>query len=161
MIFVLLWCTMLFGYYTEVSSPPLSNGLSKPTEWLISHKRPERLLVPELWAVWQRLFPHFLGYVPYITVWGVLFHSFFFNIAGAERGPPSFVYVIVVGQLVVFTGFGITQLANQISSNGPEWYYWGEFSYLVLSLFSKGLLGMTLVANVLLYDSFDDAVSAA
>ena len=37
----------------------------------------------------------------------------------------------------------------------------GEFSYLVLSLFSKGLLGMTLVANVLLYDSFDDAVAAA
>ena len=128
MIFSLLWCTMLFGYYTEVASPPLSNGLSKPTEWLISHKRPERLLVPELWAVWQRLFPHFLGYVPYLTVWGVLFHSFFFNIAGAERGPPAFVYVIVVGQLVVFTGFGITQLVNQISSNGPEWYYWGTYT---------------------------------
>ena len=37
----------------------------------------------------------------------------------------------------------------------------GEFSYLVLSLFSKGLLGMTLMFNVLIYDSFDEAMASA
>ena len=50
---------------------------------------------------------------------------------------------------------------NQGFNNGPSWYYWGEWSYLALSLFSKGLLGLTLVANVLLYDSFDEAVQEA
>ena len=142
----------------------------------------------ELWAVWQRLFPHFLGYVPYITVWGVLFHSFFFNIAGAERGPPAFVsssswaswscspasaspnsstksrQTAPSGTTGVRTRHHLLLTCVTIlymPSLTPFLLLAGEFSYLVLSLFSKGLLGMTLVANVLLYDSFDDAVSAA
>tara|TARA_B100000575_G_scaffold86594_1_gene68534 strand:- start:6383 stop:6535 length:153 start_codon:yes stop_codon:yes gene_type:complete len=49
-----------------------------------------------------------------------------------------------VGQFVVFSSFGITQFVNQVAPNGPSWYAWGEFSYLVLSLFSKGLLGNQL-----------------
>lgn len=162
MVFSLLWCTMLFGYYTEVTSPPLSLGPEeKPKEWLISAARPELLAFPELPATLQRLAPHLLGYGPYITVWAVLFHSFFYNVSDADQGPPAFVYIIVVGQLLVFTAFGITQLANQISASGPEWYFWSEVSYQFLSLFAKGLLGLTLVANVLVYDSFDEAVSSA
>ena len=37
----------------------------------------------------------------------------------------------------------------------------GEVSYQVLSLVAKGVLGLILMANVLLYDSFDEAVMEA
>ena len=37
----------------------------------------------------------------------------------------------------------------------------GEISYQFLSLFAKGLLGVVLIANVLLYRSFDEAVANA
>ena len=35
----------------------------------------------------------------------------------------------------------------------------GEMSYQFLSLFAKGLLGGVLIVNVLLYRSFDEAVT--
>ena len=183
-----MWTTMIFGYYTEITSPPEDEGDDdvRPKKWVVRQGNNE-VLLPGLPAVLQRLAPHMLGYVPYITVWAILMHSFFFNVGDAEQGPPSFVYIIVVGQLVVFTGFGVTQLVNQIAPNGPSWYAWGmclrtqtrlaktacvnvptcafsltgEWSYLFLSLFSKGLLGLTLVFNVFLFDTFQDAVSDA
>ena len=76
-------------------------------------------------------------------------------------GPPDFVYAIVYGQFAVFTCFGITQFVNQFDEKGPQWYAWGEWSYLFLSMFSKGLLGMTLVGNVFIYGSFAAAVVQA
>ena len=153
---------MCFGYYTQVISPPEDLGDSeRPKKWLVRKANKHLLLFPELPAFLQRLAPHMLGYVPYITVWAMLMHSFFFNVGDAEQGPPDFVYIIVVGQLVVFTGFGITQLVNQIAEGGPSWYWFGEWTYLLLSLFSKGLLGLTLVANVFLFDSFEEAIADA
>lgn len=158
-LFVMIWCTQLFGYYTEVQSRPEPNGGAKPEKWLLRAGNTD-LVVPEFPAALQRLAPHFLGYVPYVTVWAVLFHSFFYNV-GDGSGPPGFVYVIVVGQCIVFTGFGITQLINQARDDGPSWYVWGEFSYLVLSLVSKGILGLTLISSVLLYDTFEEAAAQA
>ena len=60
--------------------------------------------------------------------------------------------------MVVFTSFGFLQLANQISESGPEWFWAGELTYCFLPLFSKGLLGGILLFNVLMYQSFDEAV---
>lgn len=37
----------------------------------------------------------------------------------------------------------------------------GEWSYQLLSLLAKGLLGSILIVNVLLYSSFEEAVAAA
>ena len=162
-IFVLMWCTQCFGYYTEIISrpDPGSDALDKrPRKWLIRNDNPDLLVIPELPAAFQRLTPHFLGYVPYISIWAVFMHSFLTNGDGQE-GPPDFVYVIVIGQAVAFTAFGITQLVNQIDENGPSWYMWGEWSYLVLSLVSKGLLGVTLIASVFAYSNFGDAVQDA
>ena len=102
-----------------------------------------------------------LGYVPYAIVWAQLMHSFFFNVGDAAQGPPDFVYIIVVGQAAIFTSFGVTQLVNQIAPNGPSWYWFGEWTYLLLSLVSKGMLGLTLIANVFLFDSFAEAVADA
>ena len=159
--FVLLWCTMIFGHYTEVTSPPENRRDKRPKRWLIRNDNPELLAFPMLPAVLQRLSAHFMGYVPYITFWAILMHSFFFNVGDGEQGPPAFVYAIVVGQLVVFSSFGLTQLVNQISSSGPDWFIWAEFSYLALSVISKGLLGFTLISSVLLFDTFDAAVAKA
>lgn len=57
--------------------------------------------------------------------------------------------------------FGITQFIILVRNDGPSFFYWGEFSYLALSLIAKGTLGSILIANVLIYSSFDDAVNAA
>lgn len=161
MIFALMWCTMTYGYFTEVLSRPEDNSNDKPTQWVIRDGNFGVLFVKTPGAaVIQRLFPHLMGYVPYTVIWVVLLHSFFYNV-GDGGGPPGFVYVIVIGQLVVFTGFGVTQFLNQFLENGPSWYFWGEMSYLALSLFSKGFLGLTLIANVLLYDSFEEASANA
>ena len=99
-----------------------------------------------------------LGYVPYTCVWVILMHSFYSNTEGG--GPPDFVYAIVWGQFALFTGFGATQLLNQWREDGPWWYWRGELSYLVLSLVSKGVLGLTLISNVFFYSTFADAATA-
>lgn len=155
-----MWCTQCFGYYTEVLSKPEDLGPdTRPQRWAINSDSEAGKLIP---AIVQRLAPHLLGYVPYITVWAILGHSFFYNVGGGDGpGPPAFVYIIVVGQFAVFTGFGIAQLATQVHEYGPSWNFWAEFSYQVLSLLAKGLLGLTLVANVLLYTSFDEALNEA
>lgn len=61
--------------------------------------------------------------------------------------------------MVIFSSFGLVQMINQISDNGPEWFWKTELAYCFLSLFSKGLLGGILLGNVLLYSSFDEAVA--
>lgn len=161
--FALMFSTMTYGYFTEaLSRPEKPKGGKKPSQWKIRDGAGPEVLSVETpgAAVIQRLFPHLMGYVPYSVIWVALLHSFFWNV-GDGGGPPGFVYIIVIGQFVIFTGFGATQFLNQFFENGPSWYYWGEVSYLALSLFSKGFLGITLVANVLLYDTFQEASTAA
>ena len=96
-------------------------------------------------------------------MWACLLHSFFWNASNAPEGggPPPFVYAIIVGQFIAFTLFGITQFILLIREDGAALFYWGEISYQFLSLFAKGLLGGILIANVLIYQSFDEAVAAA
>ena len=72
-------------------------------------------------------------------------------------GPPDFVYVIVLGEAVVFFSFGAPQLYQVLAP--PSRYVYGEYAYQVLSLSSKALLGTALLVNVLIYDSFDEVLS--
>lgn len=169
-IFVLMFVTMTYGYFAEIMSPPLSLGPStKPREWLLNDKRPELLVFPPsiVPARLQRLAPHLLGYFPYSAIWSILMYSFFSNTGDGDNAPPSFVYVIVISQMVVFTLFGLTQLISLgfdgpfLLLGGPSRFYWAEFSYQILSLLAKGILGMTLLSSVLVFGSFEDAVSAA
>ena len=74
------------------------------------------------------------------------------------RLQTGFVYAIVIGQIVTFSLFGITQFILLWREDGPKWFYWGEMSYQFLSLLAKTLLGGILLANVLLFRSFDEAV---
>ena len=160
MIFVLLFDTMVAGYYCELMSPPEPDMKGRPQKWAIRSDTPHLLQFPEWpWtARLQRLSAHFLGYVPYITFWAVLLHSFFHNAGQAEPGPPGFVYAIIISQAAVFSSFGLTQFLLQVFDGGAYHYIWGEFSYQFLSVLAKGILGIILLANVILYDSFDEAV---
>ena len=99
--------------------------------------------------------------VPYCFVWGPILHIFFFNLADADQGPPSFVYVIIISQVLLFSCFGITQFISLWREDGPSFFYWSEVSYQVLSLLAKGVLGLTLMLNVLIFDSFEEAVADA
>ena len=70
-------------------------------------------------------------------------------------------YIIIVSQLLLFSCFGITQFVLLWRVDGANLYYWGEVSYQLLSLLAKGILGLVLMANVLIFDSFDAAVADA
>jgi hypothetical protein len=159
--FALMFCVMCFGYYSEVTCPPEPNGVSRPQRWAVRNSRPDLLVFPVFPAAFQRLAPHVLGYVPYAVVWAQLFHSFLSNTSDDGPGPPTFVYIIVAGQFVAFTIFGLTQFLLLLFEGGAHYYWVGEFSYQVLSVVSKGLLGFTLIESVFAYDNFSDAVRAA
>ena len=66
---------------------------------------------------------------------------------------------VVFGQAGVFSCFGATQLILLLRDDGAYYYPVGEISYLILSLVSKGLLGMLLIINVGTYASFDEAIA--
>lgn len=94
---------------------------------------------------------------------------------------------IIISQFVLFSLFGLTQFIILVRNEGPSFYFWGEWSYVLLSLLAKGVLGSLLIANVLIvrhalyncahsrflyvhsihmcpfsqYSSFDEAVNAA
>lgn len=175
MAFVLMWCTMCFGYFAERLCRPIDMGPdARPLYWAINQWNPHLILfnLEQKNREWNgyyavarlnRLGPHIAGYVPYITVWACLLHSFLWNVSNAPEGggPPDFVWAIIIGQAATFTLFGITQLFLLGRTDGPSFYYGGEVSYQFLSVLAKGLLGTMLIVNVLLYDSFDDAVAAA
>lgn len=174
MCFSLMWCTQCFGYFAERLCRPIYMGPNKrPKYWAMNQWNPHLLLfnLDRSTREWNRYYavarinrlgPHIAGYVPYITVWACLLHSFLWNVSTAPEGggPPDFVWAIIIGQAVTFTLFGLTQLFLLGRTDGPSWYYGGEVLYQFLSVFAKGLLGSMLVANVLLYDSFDDAMAA-
>ena len=107
----------------------------------------------------QRLGPHFLGWVPYVVIWYIVWDTFAYSVeySRAQGGgaPPDFVYAIVIGQMVVFSSFAAVQLFQQSSHYGCEKYWLGECAYVVLSVVSKGLLGGVLLANILLSSTFD------
>jgi len=178
-LFFLCFTTICFGWVTEALSrpdpcsrrieeekatparyyPPSSEAAraarTRYTRWSIgSPAHPDVVVFGYApWtAVFQRLGPHLLGYVPYIVLWYVVWDTFDYNTRDLPegQGPPDFVTAIVIGQMVVFSSFGITQLLQQSSHFGCERYWWGECLYIVLSIVSKGLLGGILLANILL-----------
>lgn len=178
MIFGLMFCTMAFGWVSEVYNRPYHPGDdTKPLYWRINEWKVEDPKsvptpdvkvndpkpVPNLSYRLQRLLPYFLGWVPYLFAWVPLLHSFFWTVQNAQEGtgPPSFVYAIVISQFVLFSLFGLAQFSLLVRVNGPDWYYLGEWSYLLLSLVAKGVLGSILIANVLIYSSLDQAMQRA
>ena len=132
-IFALTSVTMFFGYLAELISRPSSRSVwTRPLS--------------------ERLQPHLLGYVPQIVVWYLILAQFYTAVSDADasddtRKMPDFVYAIVWGELCLFWSFGFVQLV--VLCMPPIKYPYGELVYQLLSLVSKGLLGILLLANTL------------
>lgn len=126
--------TMFFGFWVEREGRPAS-----PTEW----SRP----------LWLRVYPWFLGHVPQVAAWLILVLQFYDN--GLDsRDVPDFVHAILWSELVLFFSFGAASLLSQLRT--PAEFYQGELLFQILSLLSKGLLGILLLSNVLMLQRFDE-----
>lgn len=133
---VLVGITMPFGYWTEEIARPVNE-----TTW----NRP--LLV--------RLYPWFLGHIPQTAAWFLVIWQFYDSVGDNLDRAPWFVSVILWGELLLFFSFGAAALLSQISP--PKEFYRGEILFQILSLVSKGLLGLLMITNVLMLSRFDDA----
>ena len=143
-IFGLISTTMFFGHLTEVVSRP--DGESHWTR-------------PAL----ERLTPHLLGYVPFVVAIAIILQvfvrlssfSYYDEQTDETLSMPPFVYAIVASQLVLFSSFTVVQLV--VTLRPPRDYVWGEVAYMVLSLVSKGVLSLLLLANVIAIDAFSSS----
>lgn len=135
-IYVLVATTMLFGWLTELLFLKSKDGWVFPLS--------------------IRLQPHIFGYFPQLAAWYGVLEMFLTN-ALDGCGPPEFVYYIVIGELILFFSFGVPQLYQLL--NPPEKYIYGEYMYQGLSLLAKGFLGIIILVNALMYDTFDATAS--
>jgi hypothetical protein len=134
----LIATTMGHGYLVELVARPESED-----KW-------SRSLGDRLAAYW-------LGWIPQLVAWTILVLSFYDqDYSDAPNGPPVFVYVILWGELALFSSFGIVMLWQQC--NPPRRYVVGEYAYQLLSLVSKGLLGGVMLSMVLVLGSFEESL---
>jgi hypothetical protein len=116
------------------------------------HPTEDRWTLP----LWHRL--TFL--LPGILLYGVA--SLMLCIAlltGVNGKLPDFVLPTILVQLALFESFAVVILWQQFQP--PSRWIYGEYVYQWLSLFSKAVLGIVLIINVLIYEDyscvFDDA----
>lgn len=136
-LFVLISSTMTFGWLHELLNEPRRDA----DEWA----RPRH----------ERFAAHALGYYPQVAAWAGMWFLFFSNTS--DCGPPPFVYAIVLAEALFFFSFGVSQVL--VSMWPPSRFRTGELIYMVLSLVSKGTLGLVLLSNVLLLGSFEEAIA--
>ena len=130
----LIATTMFFGFWTEREGRPASD------------------------ATWTRpflgrIYPWLLGHIPQLAAWSVVLLQFYDNGWDSAR-VPWFVHFILWGELTLFFSFGAASFVSQWGP--PRYFYRGELCFQVLSLLSKGLLGVLLLSNVLMLQRFDD-----
>jgi hypothetical protein len=94
---------------------------------------------------------HLTGWLQFFWAYGIIGHAFFKSIEAAQdsggRGPPDFVYIIVIALFLLYGSFGFVQLYELIVDVNP---YAKETAYVTLSLTAKLLLGWMIFGNVLL-----------
>lgn len=134
-IFFLSFSTMWCGYFTELLSRPALNvdGSYNYDKWSGDPDPPEKPEVEELsyedaeayklawrsytWARWKnysfRMFPHILGFFPYITAWIIILNNFFEQIDDLCKGlrdrMPDFVPLVIYGSALIFSLFTFVQ----------------------------------------------------
>ena len=163
--FVLISATMHYGFFAEELCRPMYDSVSgKPTVWIKARDRPDTLFlnwIPCL-APFERLFPNLLGWLPYSTIWFIFVFQFLSNATDEETGrsAPAFVWAILGSQLVLFSCFGFVSIVNLSWYTGPSFFYWSEFTYVLLSFIAKGALGAILILSVLIFSSFEEAAAS-
>ena len=127
--------TMTFGYWVEIVGRPKS-----ATEWAA--------------PLTARLLPWVLGHIPQTVAWVLIILRFYDGTLTDEDRAPAFVHAILWLELVLFFSFGVASLASQLYP--PRLFYRGEIAFQILSLVSKGILGILLIANVLMLSRFEE-----
>lgn len=137
-IAVLVATTMPFGFWVESVARPAS---------LHAWTLPLR----------ARLLPWAIGHVPQLGAWIPILVQFYESTVDLDDSGdrmPWFVHLILWGELLLFFSFGVASLVSQWST--PEHFCRGEVTFQVLSLVSKGLLGVLLLSNVLRLSEYED-----
>lgn len=136
-VFILTATTMLFGYLTEIINRPANDG--------------DRWSLP----IRQRLLPHLFGWIPQLSVWVGIMYTYLGGSVGYVDGqsPPTFVTFIIFGEFLLFMSFALVQIG--VLLRPPSKYVHGEYAYQVLSLVSKGMLGIILLTNVLFLGKYE------
>jgi hypothetical protein len=158
-IAVLTWCCMIFGLAADC---------------LRFHLRNTNVSVSVYYELRRfMLFFHLASWVTIIVPWAILWQIFvklsggmYDQVCDANESiggkMPDFVYVVVIGQTILFSLFGGVQVAQilRVYRNGLtdrsggthnlKDGIWSERIFIGLSLCSKTLLGMLLFANVVI-----------
>lgn len=134
-IAVLIGITMPFGYWVEVVARPIST-----TQWAL--------------PMYKRLFPWIIGHIPQVAAWLIIIVQFYDGNIDPNDSIPWWVHLILWFEFALFFSFGIASVISQWSQ--PQYFYRGELLFQVLSLVSKGLLGILLLSNVLMLSRFED-----
>jgi hypothetical protein len=132
----LMATTQLFGLAGEMLSALLVVGEKRERSWKSN-------------TLFYRLVPWLLGWVPYSACWLIIASIAVENVETLGVQNPSFVISLLGAQITLFSCFGITQLVNIVAPNGPSWFVWGEFSYVVLSFSAKVNFGIVAITEVL------------
>lgn len=82
-----------------------------------------------------------VGAAPWIAICVYLF--------GGHQRPPTFVYAIVLVELVLFFSFALNMVLQYQQFGRWRNYLYGEATYIALSLSAKSLLAWLIFANVL------------
>lgn len=124
--------------------------------WVESISRPKMLRNGEIvWnePFWYRISPWFVGHIPQVVAWALVYISFYSSSWDLGR-IPWFVFLILWGECILFFSFGAASFLSQYYP--PPQFWKGELLFQILSLVSKGFLGILLIVNVLMLSSFDE-----
>jgi len=105
--------------------------------WLQERMNPPGRTTTTMLPFW---FGTIAGIAPWIAIW--------VNVVGASE-VPSFVYGIVVAELVFFFSFGLNQWLQYRGVGRWRSYAFGEQAYLVLSLVAKSVLAWQIYGGSL------------
>ena len=175
--FVMTWTTMMLGFTNELYSRPMTavgNLVSGPMHLKIIRQDAWEGDGPQMDGrepafaaqldpaqrqrnYLRRMWPHALGWAPFLTVWILLVKFLVTSIEDVrefinnpDANLPDWVAVALLGTLVLYVSFAPTQAIYQYM---PPAHYWGsEVLYLTLSLVSKVYLGLFLLLNVIMAD---------
>lgn len=161
-VFMLSFTTMMMGIVTEMLSRPESpekwRGDPEPVEW--ADFKPEYFRIKFRSYMW-RMFPHFVGWFPYAAAWTIVLSNFqrqIYDLPEDLQGRiPWFVPWAINGTAVTFTAFAFVQIRFQWTA--PKHYWRAEVWFCLLSLTAKVYLGSLLYWNIILADSFDEAIA--
>jgi hypothetical protein len=106
------------------------------------------------------MWPHFLGWFPFLTVWGLIGKFLYTSIQDLrelrndpEANMPGWVVAALVGTFILYTSFAPVQAIYTYLA--PKHFWGSEVVYLTLSLVSKVYLGLFLLLNVIMADELE------